>query len=394
MRFSYFLALHSDSILYASFVVIGAGVLLPWNAFIMALDYFKLLYPDIPFAFLLPIIYDFFTVLFFILSIFFAHHYSQRLRMLAFLAFDFVALIIVPIFAIATSANVSLFFTFASVAVTGASTAILQGTSIAVGSLLGLRYVNGIMIGQGVAGIVIAIVRIITKAVLPDTLDGYFLSGIAYFAIAGFCILLSIGAYLIIEFLSVRSKERESTSAFNDAMSIQNEPEPPSSRLLEDKGHQEGGNVRILSTFKKIWRESVATYLFYIVTISLFPGLTNRIESTSPSLGDWFMVITSTTFMIFDFIGRSLPSFDFIPKGYSHLILQATIRFIFFPAFFLAIFKTISSDFYSISVMILFSLSNGFCGTVSMAAGTLRVNPNEKQMVCNSFFSNFNLTGQ
>ena len=41
------------------FLLLGTGVLLPWNAFLTAYDYFAHYYPDFPFEFVLGLVYNY-----------------------------------------------------------------------------------------------------------------------------------------------------------------------------------------------------------------------------------------------------------------------------------------------------------------------------------------------
>lgn len=65
-----------------------------------------------------------------------------------------------------------------------------MGSAICFGSALGLtasfpaHYTTAVMIGNGVAGIIVGLLRIITKISLPDTAEGLQTATIIYFALA------------------------------------------------------------------------------------------------------------------------------------------------------------------------------------------------------------------
>lgn len=374
-----FFQTHAKKIVYYIFVLIGAGVLLPWNAFIMALDYFSLIYPGVPFGFLLPIVYDSATVVFFLVSIFYAERIPIRLRVFGFFALDFVCLVIVPVFAVLLKAG-SLAISFVAVGATGAATAILTGSSIAIASSAGVEYVNALMIGQGIAGIIVAVIRIITKAALPTDMEGYLLSGTIYFVISAVIIFMCIVGYYLIEFqkdlsLAFRNPYEKKVDGDDvDDKPLIADDLPINAERTAPK------DVGIFAVLGKIWRDAASTFLVFFMTISMFPGMTNRIQSTHAALGDWFMVITSTVFMVFDLVGRTTPSFGWAVRWLDFLLHESLARFIFYPLFLFSIYNIVESDVYVCVVMALFAFTNGYVSTLSMGHGTERCTQQEKQI--------------
>jgi len=61
---------------YLLFVLLGVGVLFPWNAFLTALDYFNDLYTDFPFIFAVSLFYNYPSVIFLLLNIKFGPKYD------------------------------------------------------------------------------------------------------------------------------------------------------------------------------------------------------------------------------------------------------------------------------------------------------------------------------
>jgi equilibrative nucleoside transporter 1/2/3 len=276
----------------------------------MALDYFTLLYPEIPFAFILPIVYNCCSVSFFVLSMLFAHHFSARLRLLSAFLADFVCLCLVPVFATTLEGD-SLYITFACVAITGGATAVLMGSSVGVASAMGTKNVTAVMIGQGFAGIVPAIIRIITKAALPADKEGYLTSGIIYFATSGVVIAMCFASVLFLEFhpslVDYKNKhnghrESESKSDYKPLLDEEDDDEDMEGKenanaekgasvnsttddLEQYKPSERKSRVGVWPTFKVLWKEAVATFFVFFVTLSLFPGMTNRIQSTNKAIG-------------------------------------------------------------------------------------------------------------
>ena len=189
-------------------------------------------------------------------------------------------------------------------------------------------------------------------------------------------------------------------------------------------------NIKVGSVFKKMWLQSFSVWMVFFVTLSLFPGVATMMKpqvdsgsslntmadaffdpnydviSTSSSdsqtwLEEWFSLILITLFMIFDFVGRLLPSFFvfFTPKT---LWIPVVVRAVFFPLFSLmaAGIWTYGVNYFAPIVMILFALSNGYFGTVAMIFGPAETDPEESEVAstimsfslnfgifCGSFFS-------
>eukprot|EP01107_Rhizomastix_libera_P002220 TRINITY_DN13928_c0_g1_i1.p2 TRINITY_DN13928_c0_g1~~TRINITY_DN13928_c0_g1_i1.p2 ORF type:complete len:464 (-),score=124.90 TRINITY_DN13928_c0_g1_i1:1527-2882(-) len=369
----------SGRLSYAIFVLLGVGVLLPWNAFIMAIDYFLVIYQDKEFAFIMTLAYNYFGVAFLLLSIFFASRFSFNLRMHLFLLLDLLCLLIVPISAVALSSTPSKYITYLCVGLCGAASAVLSGTTFGLAAIVHFKNITALMVGQGIAGIISSLIRIITKASLPATKDGYLTSGIIFFSISGLIIVMCmIGYYVLDRLPETRAAIARSRTSTESAMLL---------------GAEKATKVNPLVVLKKIWVDTFAVFMVFFVTLTLFPGLTNLITSTHKSLGDWFGVINTSVFIIAEFIGRSMPQYQSLRFGRKYLWLQSLIRLVFFPLLYMSICRVFNSDFYAYVTMFLFALSNGYTSTMAMSVGPELVPQKEKEMagIIMSFFLNFSI---
>lgn len=105
------------------------------------------------------------------------------------------------------------------------------------------------------------------------------------------------------------------------------------------------------------------------------------ITSRSHSLNDsgWFQVIIISLFLVFDFVGRSLPAV-YIAFNAKNIWIPTVARLLFFPLFILCVKPAlIKFDYAAYAIMTLFALSNGYiCTLLNIFAPSL-VDTHEKE---------------
>ena len=108
-------------------LVLGIGVLFPFNAFITAIDYFADLYPDFPFGFAVTLFYQWPNVISIFFSIKFAAKIPLSLRMTLFFSINaFIFIVFIFLTKIpGISTTVSLVITLICIALTGFSSGLL-----------------------------------------------------------------------------------------------------------------------------------------------------------------------------------------------------------------------------------------------------------------------------
>ncbi|CAI5514671.1 unnamed protein product [Closterium sp. Naga37s-1] len=204
---------------YFIFLLLGVGFLLPWNAFITAVDYFYLLYPTAHVATLFCVAYMFANLGTLILVLLYGQHVPSRTRIVhGFIAFTLLVLLVPALDALsapgATSPNalqdtdspdvagrsaasspLALAMTVAAVAASGAIDAVVQGSLFGMAGELHERYTQALAAGTSVSGIVVSVVRILTKAVLPNTPTGLRLSAHLYFLLSALILVVCLLAF-------------------------------------------------------------------------------------------------------------------------------------------------------------------------------------------------------
>ncbi|CAI7773932.1 unnamed protein product [Closterium sp. NIES-53] len=208
---------------YFIFLLLGVGFLLPWNAFITAVDYFYLLYPTAHVATLFCVAYMFANLGTLILVLLYGQHVPSRTRIVnGFIAFTLLVLLVPALDALsapgaippnavqdadspavattpamnpAASSPLALALTVAAVAASGAIDAVVQGSLFGMAGELHERYTQALAAGTSVSGIVVSVVRILTKAVLPNTPTGLRLSAHLYFLLSALILLVCLLAF-------------------------------------------------------------------------------------------------------------------------------------------------------------------------------------------------------
>lgn len=359
---------------YLTFTTVGVGTLLPCNVIIMSLDYFALAYPGVPFAFIFPMLYDGVLLLLLVFSVLHGPCLSDRARMLGPLFFYFVGLAGIPVGVYALGAA-SLWITLGIIACLGGMAAVLTGTSFAVAARIDPRLVQAVMVGGGLAGIIEAVFRIGTKFLFTRDGEATVKSGVLYFIISDCVVLLGIVGLLVLNFgkrFSSTMVQLELDASESEDVSLLSQDAPRASSFVAFKRTLS----ELLETGQKIRNGVACIFVNYFITMSMFPGMTNRIPSTHESLGDWFMIITSSTCLVFDFLGRTVSS-RFWTK--IRIDVSTAARFLFYPVLFVALYRVIQSDIYVYCAIALFAFSHGFVTTVAAAEVEEKCNAKEKQ---------------
>lgn len=353
---------------YCIFALQGLGVLLPWNAFISAGDYFSALYGS-SFVFFISLAFNWSGVFVFALLMKLLPRFSFLSRVLTSLALFFVVLIIIP-FLDNFSTTVSMPITLVGVFITGFASSVLQSTVAGLAALFPPEYIGGMMSGSGFAGVIAILLRVITKVALPQTPEGLRTSGMLFFILsAAIMIVCAISFYAL---LRLPVTQHNLSNYFR----IKN---TDNARLVGSNSE-----ATISQIVPKIWKDGLAVILTFFISLSLFPGITSLVKSNSDVWGadssGWFSVFLTGLFMIGDVVGRSLPRWYMLisPK---FLLFPTVLRFIFFPLFVFCIRPLIfPSDIITCCIVMVFAFSNGYLSTLGMIYGPQKVSAHEKEL--------------
>ncbi|KAK6160166.1 hypothetical protein DH2020_003547 [Rehmannia glutinosa] len=248
---------------YIIYFTLGAGYLLPWNAFITAVDYFTYLYPDASVDRVFAIVYMLvgLTSLLFIIA--FAHKSNSIVRINVGYVLFLVALLAVPLMDVwyvkgRVGVYGGYYATVAVVGLCGVADGLVQGGVVGNAGELPERYMQAVVAGTAASGM--------HRSFLPKL--PHIASVIKY--------------YKDLKSLAVNEEK-------------------------EQKGDITGKLWRstlwdIVGTVK--WYGS-GILIIYVVTLSIFPGSVTE-DVHSDTLKDWYPIILIAGYNVFDLIGKSL----------------------------------------------------------------------------------------
>jgi equilibrative nucleoside transporter 1/2/3 len=399
------------------FVLFGIGILLPWNAVLTALDFFIISYPNYNPAFVFGLTLNAPNFAFNFVTIFFAKYISQTLRIVSSLVVIFACTWAMPIVAEYTDGSTSWVLILIVIVVMGIASAFSQGGLFGFASMFPGQYTGAVMLGNGLSGLSMNVLRMITLAAFPPAEEGDksnnkdFIGSMIYFAIASLIVICCIfGFFYVLKTpfahyyikqagSQVNDRTRSAEIAARAAGSIGN-PGLMSDNLAhndEDNHIDTGVNSDhhfvhesgILDVYKKIGFMAVQVFLCFTITFVVFPGtsLSTKFdflgtnEATANKRGAWFSVIMITIFNVFDTIGRFLPAKIqlFTPNTVFALSIS---RLIFIPLCVLIQLSSspsgiFQSDWFRIMNMAVFAITNGYASTLLMMFGPSMVEDHE-----------------
>ncbi|XP_071773159.1 equilibrative nucleoside transporter 2-like [Centroberyx gerrardi] len=378
--------------------LLGLGTLLPWNFFVTASQYFKDRLAvnvtsasanassagetrDYNFDSWMTFLSQLPLLLFTLLNSFLYQRVSERVRVaFSMLAILFLfsltaALVQVPLlpdsFFSVTMATIWFINTFS---------AILQGSLFGLVGLLPSRYSTLFMSGQGLAGIFAALAMlfsILSKADKSSAALGYFITPCVATLGTLLCYLLLPRLEFARFYLnSSQADEVETTQELING--TDKKPLNNNSKELEASGSEPAARSSVLAVFKKIWLMALCVTCVFAVTLAVFPVITVRVQTVYKENKAWDKVFTCVccfiVFNVMDLAGRSAPSLLQWPSKESRLFPAAVFsRLLFIPLLMMCNIPNsrlpvlFSHDSAFVTIMALFSFSNGYLASLSMA---------------------------
>jgi equilibrative nucleoside transporter 1/2/3 len=375
-------------------MMLGVGVLLPWNALISAVDYFiEMLCSGLShdacsadtkaqqFAFYLSIAYNIPSLPLLILSTLYASRISFKARIVfcfvgEFLVFVAVCVIVVLSPPITSNAQLlpstSFWLLLVCCFISGCFSALLFGAILSFTSKFAAHYTTAVMSGNGIAGIIAGLLRVVTKISLPATAEGDKTSSLIFFGITTFVFVICIVIFLFMlknPFTIFHLLDQDEKSGMTKTDDI----------MIDEE--ERSKSVSVLRVQKKIWVQSLTVFMVFFITLSLFPGMIYAIcpQSGTTITADWFGILLIGLFQFFDFVGRTLPRFTLLGLNKRILCWPVFARALFFVVFILCIHpRVFSANWWPCIWMVLFATSNGFTGTLAMMFGPSVVEDHER----------------
>jgi len=412
-----------DARAYWLLVLMGAGLLLPWNVVLNALPFFVNLYsasggpggsPAASYPFLVSSVYSFPAIPALFLMVFYGDRLALRTRILGTFAAQAAIMALTPVVAPWSSyAPLALMF------VNGVCTGVLQSSLFGLCAPFPPIYAQGMLLGQGLAGALSSYAQIAVlaaAAAVPGGGSGSAAStssaataAYAYFSVAALVMVACCAAYLL--FVRLPSTQRflrgaptaagAEDAAAAAAASVSAAAATESGLELRRAGQRDGGEglvppedgdgpkrpllgstdaaapqpSGVLVVLRGIWPQALALFLVFFMTFLVFPGLTIAIpfHGTSAALaapGNWGIGLLAV-FNTFDTVGRFLPG-RVLCLSPGWLLPTSLLRFALVPLFVAcvrgwALPALFGADAFSVALVAVFAVGNGY--TVSLLRG-------------------------
>ncbi|CDP00175.1 unnamed protein product [Coffea canephora] len=295
-----------------------------------------------------------------LLIIAFEHKSSSFVRINAGLVLFALALLAVPLMDVwyvkgKVGVYGGYYVTVCLVGLCGIADALVQGSIIGSAGELPERYMQAVVAGTAASGVLVSLLRILTKAVYPQDSHGLRSSANLYFIVSIAVMVVCIILYNVAHKLPVIKYYNElKTQAVNDEE--------------EEKG----------DLTRDLWRSTLwdivgtikwygfGICIIYVVTLCIFPGyITEDVHSVL--LKDWYPIILITGYNVFDLVGKSLTSL-YVLENAKVAIGASFARLLFLPLFYGCMHgpKFFRSEFPVTLLTCLLGLTNGYLTSVLM----------------------------
>uniref|UniRef100_H3CAL8 Solute carrier family 29 member 2 n=1 Tax=Tetraodon nigroviridis TaxID=99883 RepID=H3CAL8_TETNG len=375
--------------------MLGLGMLLPWNFFITASQYFnqRLMVTNSSsnssagasshynYDSWMVLLSQLPLLLFTLLNSLLYHRVRERLRV----TFSLVGILL--LFSL-TAALVQVplhpdtFFsvTMATIWFISTCSAVLQSSLFGLVGLFPPRYSTLFMSGQGLAGIFAAVamlLSIVSDADASTAAMGYFLTPCA-------ATLGTLLCYLLLPHLKFASfylsrRQRDSAQS-QELLGSDGEATPVSKSAEAAAVRRPSGQERLSvpAVFRKIWPMALCVTCVFAITLSVFPVITVRVRTVYKDDLAWDQVFTCVCcFIVFnamDLVGRSSVSvLQWPSRGSALLPVAVHARLLFIPLLMLCNVENsrlgvvFAHDGAFVAIMAAFSFSNGYLATLCMA---------------------------
>eukprot|EP01023_Acetabularia_acetabulum_P009707 TRINITY_DN14390_c0_g1_i3.p1 TRINITY_DN14390_c0_g1~~TRINITY_DN14390_c0_g1_i3.p1 ORF type:complete len:424 (-),score=43.72 TRINITY_DN14390_c0_g1_i3:1298-2569(-) len=353
------------------YIIMGIGLLFPWNAFLTAIDYLEKVYPGRHVDRTFTVVYLPVNVCTLALAIHFNSFISGRTRIIvAFIGYT-ITMAVVPMLDAAliggsgTGTDVSYALTCAAVGISGLCDGFGQGALFGETARLPPEFTQAMVQGTAVSGVFVSILRIITKASMEKNARA---SAMLYFSISVVFTFMCTLLYSV--YLPNIPYIKQNLGRKYQVIKFELEHEELDFNSDQTITSEKQGKFRYFFAFKKVWREALSNFLIYVITLSIFPGfLVEDIES--PGLKTWYPVLLIFMFNFADFVGKSLPPFNLLQK--SSLILFWTVMRVFFIPIFAVSAHYKLQDYWFFTLTFVLGVSNGYLTDLAMMSAPLKL---------------------
>ncbi|XP_039673284.1 equilibrative nucleoside transporter 2-like, partial [Perca fluviatilis] len=260
--------------------------------------------------------------------------------------------------------------------------AVLQGSLFGMVGLFPPRYSTLFMSGQGLAGIFAALAMLLS--ILSNS--GERSAALGYFITPCVATLGTLLCYLLLPHLEfarfyLNRSQSDNLETKQEVLSSTDMNDLEVDRKFIGEPEESQQRSSVLNVFKKIWLMAACVTCVFAVTLSVFPVITVRVRTVYTDSAAWDKVFTCVCcFIVFnamDLVGRSAPSLVQWPSKESRVFPVAVLsRVVFIPLLMmcnvqdsrLSVFRHVfRHDGAFVTIMALFSFSNGYLASLCMA---------------------------
>ncbi|KAH7546375.1 hypothetical protein FEM48_Zijuj01G0193900 [Ziziphus jujuba var. spinosa] len=351
------LARDTYRIAYIIHFLLGAGNLLPWNALITAVDYFGSLYPNKHVEKVFSVAYMASSLLVLVVMIFMTWRGGgwcgkMRSRLTLNLGFSMfiMSLMVSPLMdwvwwsrESSGRDNGNYAVTVVSVVICGLADGLVGGSLMGAAGRLPKEYMQAVFAGTASSGVLVSSLRILTKAVLPQTPKGLRTSAHLYFMVSTIILLCCIICCNLLHKLPVMQHQ---------------------CRLLQ--GYPTCSRPQIWGVARKIKWPTFGIFTIYTVTLSIFPGFIAE-NLHSKLFQDWYPILLITVYNVADLVGKSLTAV-YVLEGINKATWACLARLLFYPLFTACLHGPIwmKTETPIIVLTFMLGLTNGYLTSVLM----------------------------
>jgi equilibrative nucleoside transporter 1/2/3 len=275
------------------------------------------------------------------------------------------------------SAQVGLPITLTMLVILALGGSLLQSGVFGLAGCLPPNYMQAVMMGNGLAGLTVILIRVLTKATIESegsTDQTMLISTAIYFFVSSFVIVICIVSYLILlrtPFVKYYI-DKASKPAVNDIVQYDE---------YNNIQGDEKVSVSVWQVFLKIKLMGFAVFAVFTVTLAIFPGLVVTIPTYYPDSpwASWFPIVSVLFFQLFDSIGRTVPRW-FVVLSQRTIVVPVLMRVAFLVLFLLCLKpRYIVHDAFPLVFMAGMAFTNGYFSSLIMMFAPSNVRDNEKQ---------------
>ncbi|KAF8034460.1 hypothetical protein BT93_C0693 [Corymbia citriodora subsp. variegata] len=233
--------------------------------------------------------------------------------------------------------------TVSSVVMCGLADGLIGGSLIGSAGKLPKQYMQAVFAGTASSGVLVSILRIITKASLPQNPQGLRTSAHFYFIVSTFILLLClICSNLLYKLPVVRQ------------------------HYMFHQDNLQCSRLKLQVVAKKIWLPALGIVTIYLVTLSIFPGFIAE-DLKSKVLRDWYPVLLITVYNVADLAGKSLTAIS-VAKSVKKATWGCISRLLFYPLFYFFLHGPdwLKTEAPMATLTFMLGLTNGYLTSVLM----------------------------